>query len=76
MKEIPDQCSSIAYEKPFSAHSLSGLVVQNTTATKGLFQRLATQFGAMYKRKAFLHWYVYVRVCEWCMCEGFFFLSV
>merc|ERR1712064_23805 len=23
----------------------------------GIFQRLATQFGAMYKRKAFLHWY-------------------
>jgi len=29
----------------------------NTTALKGIFQRLATQFGAMYKRKAFLHWY-------------------
>merc|ERR1712150_289800 len=31
--------------------------VANTTALKGIFQRLATQFGAMYKRKAFLHWY-------------------
>jgi len=31
--------------------------VQNTTALKGIFQRLATQFGAMYRRKAFLHWY-------------------
>jgi len=31
--------------------------VSNTTALKGIFQRLATQFGAMYKRKAFLHWY-------------------
>ena len=29
----------------------------NTTALKGIFQRLATQFGSMYKRKAFLHWY-------------------
>merc|ERR1712173_217840 len=26
-------------------------------ATFSIFQRLATQFGAMYKRKAFLHWY-------------------
>jgi len=31
--------------------------VINTTALKEVFQRLATQFGAMYKRKAFLHWY-------------------
>merc|ERR1712157_357335 len=31
--------------------------IANTTALKGIFQRLATQFGAMYKRKAFLHWY-------------------
>merc|ERR1719177_62144 len=31
--------------------------VANTTALKGIFQRLATQFGSMYKRKEFLHWY-------------------
>merc|ERR1712117_602656 len=31
--------------------------IANSTALKGIFQRLATQFGAMYKRKAFLHWY-------------------
>jgi len=31
--------------------------VANSTALKGIFQRLATQFGAMYRRKAFLHWY-------------------
>merc|ERR1711939_736987 len=31
--------------------------ISNTTALKGIYQRLATQFGAMYKRKAFLHWY-------------------
>jgi tubulin beta len=32
-------------------------MVANTTSLKGIFQRLATQFGAMYRRKAFLHWY-------------------
>merc|ERR1719499_1990636 len=32
-------------------------LVANTTALKGIFQRLATQFGAMYRRKAFLHLY-------------------
>ena len=36
---------------------MSCTFVANTTALKGIFQRLATQFGAMYKRKAFLHWY-------------------
>merc|ERR1711978_810509 len=36
---------------------LSSTFVANTTALKGIFQRLATQFGAMYRRKAFLHWY-------------------
>jgi len=37
--------------------AMSATTIQNTTALKGIFQRLATQFGAMYRRKAFLHWY-------------------
>jgi len=36
---------------------LSATSVVNTTALKAIFQRLATQFGALFKRKAFLHWY-------------------
>jgi len=36
---------------------LSATAVVNTTALKAIFQRLATQFGALFKRKAFLHWY-------------------
>merc|ERR1711978_39980 len=36
---------------------LSATGVVNTTALKAIFQRLATQFGALFKRKAFLHWY-------------------
>jgi len=31
--------------------------VCNTTGLRSIFQRLATQFGLLYKRKAFLHWY-------------------
>jgi len=44
---------------PYDAKSPlnSCTLVANTTALKGIFQRLATQFGAMYRRKAFLHWY-------------------
>merc|ERR1711953_562556 len=37
--------------------TMSCTLIANTTALKGIFQRLATQFGAMYRRKAFLHWY-------------------
>jgi len=37
--------------------NLSATSVVNTTALKAIFQRLATQFGALFKRKAFLHWY-------------------
>merc|ERR1711972_892985 len=31
--------------------------IANTTAIKGVFQRISAQFAKMYKRKAFLHWY-------------------
>merc|ERR1712014_48365 len=44
-------------ERPPTDYESSLTFVANTTALKGIFQRLATQFGAMYKRKAFLHWY-------------------
>merc|ERR1712181_201216 len=36
---------------------MSGTFVANTTAIKGVFQRISAQFAKMYKRKAFLHWY-------------------
>merc|ERR1712194_541352 len=42
---------------PPKSSAMSATFVANTTALKGIFQRLATQFGAMYRRKAFLHWY-------------------
>merc|ERR1712038_2027802 len=46
--------SSIVVTAPQEA-SMSATFIANTTALKGIFQRLATQFGAMYRRKAFLH---------------------
>jgi len=48
--------TSIVMTPPTTSH-MSCTFVANTTALKGIFQRLATQFGQMYKRKAFLHWY-------------------
>merc|ERR1712007_74679 len=42
---------------PPEGSEISGTFVANTTAIKGVFQRISAQFAKMYKRKAFLHWY-------------------
>jgi len=54
---IPSNIKSTIVQFPPKDSKLSATFVANTTALKGIFQRLATQFGAMYRRKAFLHWY-------------------
>jgi len=54
---IPNNMKTSVVEVPPKDAALSCTFVANTTALKGIFQRLATQFGSMYKRKAFLHWY-------------------
>merc|ERR1711993_213278 len=54
---IPNNMKTSVVEVPPKDAQQSCTFVANSTALKGIFQRLATQFGAMYKRKAFLHWY-------------------
>jgi len=54
---IPNNQKTSIVEVAPKDYESSCTFVANTTALKGIFQRLATQFGAMYKRKAFLHWY-------------------
>merc|ERR1711881_423232 len=54
---IPNNMNTSIVIEPPQDYESSCTFVANTTALKGIFQRLATQFGAMYKRKAFLHWY-------------------
>jgi len=54
---IPNNMKTSVVEVPPKDADQSCTFVANTTALKGIFQRLATQFGSMYKRKAFLHWY-------------------
>ncbi len=36
---------------------MSVTFIGNSTAIQELFKRVADQFSAMFKRKAFLHWY-------------------
>merc|ERR1712193_442146 len=54
---IPNNFKIGVVGTPRNDTALSATVVVNTTALKAIFQRLATQFGALFKRKAFLHWY-------------------
>merc|ERR1711879_592426 len=54
---IPNNIKSSIIITPPKTSQTSCTFIANTTALKGIFQRLATQFGAMYRRKAFLHRY-------------------
>jgi len=54
---IPNNIKTSIITTPPVSSDMSATFVSNTTSLKGIFQRLATQFGAMYRRKAFLHWY-------------------
>merc|ERR1712178_163117 len=54
---IPNNIKSRIVEVAPKTSDASATFIANTTALKGIFMRLASQFGAMYKRKAFLHWH-------------------
>merc|ERR1712141_254352 len=54
---IPNNVKSAVCDVAPVDASISATFVTNTTALKAMFQRLASQFSALYKRKAFLHWY-------------------
>jgi len=57
VKWIPNNIKSSIINVPPQDAPISGTFVANTTSMKAVFQRIATQFAKMYKRKAFLHWY-------------------
>jgi len=54
---IPNNMKTSVVTIPPKDSNGSCTFVANTTALKSIFERLAQQFGSMYKRKAFLHWY-------------------
>jgi tubulin beta len=54
---IPNNIKSAIITVPPEGTDMSATFVANTTAIKGVFQRISAQFAKMYKRKAFLHWY-------------------
>jgi len=59
MQEVDDEVNNIKsiIVVPPDGCDMSGTFVANTTAIKGVFQRISAQFAKMHKRKAFFHWY-------------------
>merc|ERR1712039_929518 len=54
---IPNNIKSAIINVSPEGVEMAATFVANTTAIKGVFQRISAQFAKMYKRKAFLHWY-------------------
>ncbi|KAI0366268.1 beta-tubulin 2 [Pilatotrama ljubarskyi] len=54
---IPDNVSVSLCSVPPVGHTQAATCLANTTAVQELFKRTLTQFAAMFKRRAFLHWY-------------------
>lgn len=38
-------------------HRMAGTFIGNSTSIQEIFKRIGEQFTAMFRRKAFLHWY-------------------
>jgi len=54
---IPNNIKSSVCDIPPKHLSMSVTFLGNSTAIQEMFRRISTQFTAMYRRKAFLHWY-------------------
>ncbi|CAG8658351.1 14273_t:CDS:2, partial [Racocetra fulgida] len=54
---IPSNVKTAVCDIPPIGLTMSGTFIGNSTAIQELFKRINTQFTAMFRRKAFLHWY-------------------
>jgi tubulin beta len=54
---IPNNIKSSLCDIPPRGLSMAATFIGNNTAIQEVFKRIGGQFQAMYKRKAFLHWY-------------------
>jgi tubulin beta len=54
---IPNNIKSSVCDVPPKGLKMSATFIGNTTAIQDMFKRVAEQFTAMFRRKAFLHWY-------------------
>lgn len=54
---IPNNVQTSVCSIPPRGLKMSATFVGNSTAIQDIFKRLGEQFSAMFRRKAFLHWY-------------------
>lgn len=72
---IPNNMKSSVCDIPPKGLKMSVTFVGNSTAIQEMFRRVSEQFTAMFRRKAFLHWYY--MLCSssettWCIALHFF----
>lgn len=54
---IPNNVKIAVCDVPPKGLTMSGTFIGNTTAIQEIFKRIADQFQAMFRKKAFVHWY-------------------
>ncbi|TRY78728.1 hypothetical protein TCAL_09305 [Tigriopus californicus] len=54
---IPNNVKTAVCDVPPRGLSMSSTFIGNSTAIQEIFRRISDQFTAMFRRKAFLHWY-------------------
>jgi len=54
---IPNNIKSSVCDIPPKSCRMSATFIGNNTCIQEIFKRIGSQFSAMFKRKAFLHWY-------------------
>ena len=57
MEWIPNNVKTAVCEIPPMGHRMAGTFIGNSTSIQEIFKRIGEQFTAMFRRKAFLHWY-------------------
>jgi tubulin beta len=54
---IPNNVKSSVYDIPPKGLPMASTFIRNLTSIQQMFRRVSDQFTAMFRRKAFLHWY-------------------
>lgn len=54
---IPNNCQTAICDIPPRGYKMTGTFIGNTTAIQEVFRRVGKQYTAMFRRKAFLHWF-------------------
>ena len=62
---IPNNVKSSVCDIPPKGLKMSATFIGNSTAIQEMFKRVSEQFTAMFRRKAFLHWYTGELGLEW-----------